>query len=138
MRNTKGSYLMNNTAFDLNIESILDHWEVSHALREIIANALDEAILSGTADVQITKDTAGKWHVRDFGRGLSIEHFTMNENFEKVHNGNGIIGKFGVGLKDALATLHRRGLCVSIRSRFGIFHLIEHSKHNFDDIITLH
>ncbi len=129
---------MSNTAFDLNIESILDHWEVSHALREIIANALDEAILSGTADVQITKDGSDKWHVRDFGRGLRIEHFTMNENVEKVRTTTGIIGKFGVGLKDALATLHRRGLDVSIHSKFGLFRLAEHSKHNFDGIVTLH
>jgi hypothetical protein len=129
---------MNNTAFDLNIESILDHWEVSHALREIIANALDETVLGGTADVQIMKDRNDRWHVRDFGRGLSIEHFTMNENLEKLHTTNGIIGKFGVGLKDALATLHRRGVGVSICSRFGVFRLTEHSKHNFDDIVTLH
>ena len=27
--------------FDLNIEKILENWEVYHALREIIANALD-------------------------------------------------------------------------------------------------
>jgi hypothetical protein len=29
--------------FDLNIERVLEHWTVAHALREIIANALDEA-----------------------------------------------------------------------------------------------
>ena len=30
--------------FDLNIEKILENWEVYHAIREIIANALDEQI----------------------------------------------------------------------------------------------
>ena len=39
--------------FDLNIEEVLDHWEVEHAIREVIANALDEQVLSGTADVDI-------------------------------------------------------------------------------------
>jgi hypothetical protein len=32
--------------FDLNVEEILENWEVSHAVREIIANALDEQKLS--------------------------------------------------------------------------------------------
>ena len=39
--------------FDLNIEKILDGWEASHAIRELIANALDEQILSGTGEIQI-------------------------------------------------------------------------------------
>ena len=34
--------------FDLNIEEVLEDWEVYHALREIISNALDEQILSKT------------------------------------------------------------------------------------------
>lgn len=28
--------------FDLNIEKILENWEIYHAIRELIANALDE------------------------------------------------------------------------------------------------
>ena len=35
--------------FDLNIEKILDNWEIYHAIREIIANALDEMILTQTS-----------------------------------------------------------------------------------------
>ena len=31
--------------FDLNIEKILEDWEVYHAIREVIANAIDEQIL---------------------------------------------------------------------------------------------
>ena len=41
--------------FDLNIEKILENWEVCHAIREIIANALDEQSLTGTADICIKK-----------------------------------------------------------------------------------
>lgn len=39
--------------FDLNIEDMLSHWEPEHALRELIANALDEQILSKTDDINI-------------------------------------------------------------------------------------
>jgi DNA gyrase/topoisomerase IV subunit B len=66
-------------AFDLNIEEVLENWEVEHALREIIANALDEQLISKTREIEITNDNAGDWHVRDYGRGLQIEHFTLNE-----------------------------------------------------------
>jgi hypothetical protein len=38
--------------FDLNIEKVLENWETYHALREVIANALDEAALSGTQDIE--------------------------------------------------------------------------------------
>jgi hypothetical protein len=124
--------------FDLNIEEVLENWEISHALREIISNALDEQVLTGTADVEIAKDGAGRWVIRDYGRGLKIEHFTLNENQEKLARTSGVIGKFGVGLKDALATFHRRGVQVAIRSRNGTFRLRETAKHGFSDITTLH
>jgi hypothetical protein len=51
---------------------------------------------------------------------------------------SGVIGKFGVGLKDALATFHRRGVNVLIRSRFGTFRLKQEHKYGFDKIVTLH
>jgi hypothetical protein len=124
--------------FDLNIEEVLDHWDVEHAIREVIANALDEQVLTKTRDVEIDEDGDGVWHIRDYGRGLQIEHFTLNENKEKLASDAEIIGKFGVGLKDALATFHRRGVAVTIRSRFGTFRLREAHKHNFDGITTLH
>jgi hypothetical protein len=125
-------------AFDLNIEEVLENWEVEHALREVIANALDEQVLSKTAEIEIVKDKHGDWHIRDFGRGLRIEHFTLNENQEKLSSPSGVVGKFGVGLKDALATFHRRGIGVLIRSRSGTFRLKQEHKHGFSDIVTLH
>lgn len=124
--------------FDLNIEEILDNWEVFHAVREIIANALDEQVLSRSELIQIQKDFLGKWHIRDYGRGIKIEHFTQNENEEKMNAPEGIIGKFGVGLKDALATFGRHHKDVLIRSRYGTFKLREAAKHGFENIITLH
>ena len=125
-------------SFDLNIEEVLENWEVEHAIREIIANALDEQTISRTAEIEISKDNRTDWHIRDFGRGLQIEHFTLNENQEKLTAPTGIIGKFGVGLKDALATFHRRGVEVQIRSSFGTYGLRQDHKHGFDNIVTLH
>lgn len=85
--------------FDLNIEKILEGWETCHAVREIIANALDEQALSKTNDVQIGQNRDGSWHIRDFGRGLKYEHLTQNENQEKLKNP----GKIGNGLKTITA-----------------------------------
>lgn len=124
--------------FDLNIEEVLENWEVEHALREVISNALDEQVISKTAEIQIAKDIQGNWHIRDFGRGLRIEHFTLNENKEKLNAPFEVIGKFGVGLKDALATFHRRNIGVLIHSSFGSFRLKQVHKYGFDNIVTLH
>ena len=124
--------------FDLNIEKILEGWEVCHAVREVIANALDEQALTDMKEVEITKDRNGAWHVQDYGRGLKYEHLTQNENEEKLRNANKVMGKFGVGLKDALATLYRRGVRVKIRSRYGDITLELATKHDFSDVLTLH
>jgi len=123
--------------FDLNIEKILEGWEICHAIRELIANALDEQALSSTGEVGITEDREGVWHIRDFGRGLKYEHLTQNESPEKLQNPGRVIGKFGVGLKDALATLNRRGVSVCIRSRFGDIALTQAPKYGFSDVVTL-
>jgi hypothetical protein len=124
--------------FDLNIEKILEGWETCHAVREIIANALDEQVLTNTKDVEISKDRNSVWHIRDFGRGLKYEHLTQNENQEKLTHPSQVIGKFGVGLKDALATLNRHKIKVLIRSRHGDITLGQTPKHGFPDVVTLH
>ena len=100
--------------FDLNIEKVLEHWGVEHAIREIIANALDEMTLTGTKEIEISYSD-GVCHIRDYGRGLQYIHFTQNENKEKLVATN-LIGKFGVGLKDALGVFYRNhiGVMVSI------------------------
>jgi hypothetical protein len=123
--------------FDLNIEKMLENWDVSDALREIIANAIDEQILTGTSEIKIFNNSFG-WHIQDFGRGLKYQHLTQNENDEKLNRSNLVIGKFGVGLKDALATLDRHHIKVSIISRYGDITLGRASKQGFDDVITLH
>jgi hypothetical protein len=123
--------------FDLNIEKILEEWEVKHAIREVIANALDEQVLSNTRDITISADLLGNWHIRDFGRGIRYENLTQNENPEKLKNAGKVIGKFGVGLKDALATLNRRSILVHIRSAHCDISLVEAAKYGFEDVITL-
>jgi hypothetical protein len=124
--------------FDLNIQRVLEHWTVSEALREIIANALDEQALTNTAEPEIFESDTGSWHVRDFGRGLRYEHFTQNEDAEKLAKPNLVIGKFGVGLKDAMATFDRHGVTVVIRSQHSDITIDSVAKHGFDDVLTLH
>ena len=123
--------------FDLNIEKILEGWDVFHALREVIANALDEQTLTHTADVEIKAHKQGQWHIRDYGRGLRYEHLTQNENQEKLSSSK-TIGKFGIGLKDALATFDRHDVKVLIKSKHGDITLGTIQKHGFQDIRTLH
>ena len=125
-------------AFDLNVEKVLEHWTPAHALREVIANALDEHALLGRSDrPEIVKDDAGVWHVRDHGRGVRYQHLTQNESDEKRAS-DVVVGQFGVGLKDALATFHRNGIGVRISSPHGTIGLVEQSKHGFGDVVTLH
>jgi len=129
---------MANRLFDLNIEKVLEDWEVYHAIREVIANALDENLLTKTKEIEIFKDGQSKWHIRDFGRGLRYEHLTQNECEEKLAHPNLVIGKFGVGLKDALATFDRHKVKVLIKSKHGDITVVKSEKHGFEDITTLH
>lgn len=123
--------------FDLNIEEVLEHWQVPDAIREIIANALDEQALTDTREPEIRREN-GVWHVRDHGRGLRYSHLTQNEDPEKLANPEKVVGKFGVGLKDALATLFRHGVKVSIHSPHCSLSFGMSEKHGFDDVLTLH
>ncbi len=124
--------------FDLNVERVLEHWTIAHALREIIANALDETALTGTADPSIVKDEQQRWHIKDAGRGLRYIHLTQKENKEKLRHPELVIGKFGVGLKDALATFDRHHVKVHILSSHGDLTIGAAPKHGFDDVTTLH
>ena len=124
--------------FDLNIEEVLEHWDTPHALREIISNALDESLLSQTKEPEIFKDEQGSWRIKDFGRGIKYQHLTQKENEEKLTNSDKVIGKFGVGLKDALATFDRRKIKMKIRSRYNDITIDKIAKNGFIDIVTLH
>lgn len=123
--------------FDLNIGEILEAWLPRHAVREVIANALDEQALTRTADIMISERDRG-WVVLDYGRGFRYEHLRQDENAEKRANAPAVMGKFGFGLKDALATLHRRGIKVEIRSAHCDIVVVERAKHGFAEVPTLH
>jgi hypothetical protein len=124
--------------FDLNIERVLENWTLAHALREVIANALDEQALTTTREPEIFQDAEGRWHVRDWGRGIRYEHLTQNENQEKLAHPGKVVGKFGVGLKDALATFDRHNIAVTIKTPHGDITTGKQAKHGFADIQTLH
>ncbi|RMG69577.1 MAG: ATP-binding protein [Bacteroidetes bacterium] len=121
---------------DLNIADILESWTVSQAVRELLANALDEQVLSNSEPIQILKG-ADHWEIRDFGRGIKPEHFVLSENPEKLRRRD-IIGKFGFGLKDALGTLFRHGAKIEIHSKHGHFSLVKQQKQGLDEKETLH
>jgi hypothetical protein len=124
-------------AFDLNVEKVLEHWSVAFAIRELIANALDEQALTRTRDPGIFKDDAGYWHIADAGRGIRYEHLTQNENAEKRSHPE-VIGQFGMGLKDALAVFDRRRVGVAIYSRHSVITTGRRPKEGFPDVVTLH
>jgi hypothetical protein len=124
--------------FDLNIEEVLEHWHAPEALRELIANALDEHALTQSREPEIEELTPGQWRIRDWGRGLRHEHFTQKEDPEKLAKPDLVIGKFGFGLKDAIGALDRRGVRVSFRSRYADIGVERLPKHGFEHIKTLH
>ena len=117
--------------FDLNIDRILEDWNIEHAIREIIANALDEQHLTKTQDIRIDKRGESCWSIRDFGRGIKYEHFVQNESKEK-QTAHGVIGKFGIGLKDALATFDRNNVRVNIYSKHGDIRIERLNKGGFN------
>ena len=124
--------------FDLNIEQVLEHWTVAHAVRELLANALDEHLLGHSDAPEVWKDDrTGAWHVRDTGRGLRAEHFTQNENPEKLLS-DAVIGRFGVGLKDALAVLDRHHIGVVIETPTATITTVRRPKADFGETVTLH
>lgn len=133
----KGDFGVIKRTFDLNIESVLENWSVADAIREIIANAEDETIITSAKPVEIYKSNDGKWHIKDYGRGLKYLHFTQNESEEKLSRKD-LIGKFGVGLKDALATFHRHNVNVTIKTKDATIKTVMASKHGFSDVETLH
>jgi hypothetical protein len=120
------------------MEEVLEAWGVADATREVIANALDEQALTDTSEVEIYEDDERRWHIRNYGRGLRHEHLTQNEDEEKLNSPDKVIGKFGVGLKDALATFYRNGVDVTIHSKHETITVEKAPKADFEDIETLH
>jgi len=90
-----GSASVPDRLFDFNTQNVLDGWDQSHAVREFVANALDESKLSsflssaakrgrddgpapGAAPREIEVSFfRGVWTIRDYGRGLQPMHLTQ-------------------------------------------------------------
>ncbi|MGL5630447.1 MAG: ATP-binding protein [Mycoplasmoidaceae bacterium] len=100
---------------DLNIQNILEDWEIWHAIREIIANAIDEHKIRKISNIPIINFNDNIIEIIDQGNGIKKEHFIQNENKEKTER-NDLIGKFGIGLKDAIATFNRKNIKLRILS----------------------
>jgi len=112
---------MKKELFDLNIQTILENWSIEDALRELIANAFDETKLQKSKDIEITYDESeSEMIIRDFGRGIEIKNFVQNENDEKLSN-DGMIGRFGIGLKDAISVLFRNKIEIKFKTKSHIF-----------------
>lgn len=124
---------------DLNIQKILQDWKISDALRELIANAYDEAKLSKTKQPSISyNDLTKEVTIKDFGRGIRPEHFTQNENREK-NESSIVVGKFGIGLKDAISVLYRYQKPLVFKTSHNTFWPAEDFKTGTTDKIkTLH
>lgn len=108
------------TVHELNIgRNYLSHWDVGKALRELIANALDEKQQIG-ANVAVGFDhNKGLGYIRDTGRGISRDAFIQQE----TKTGD-TIGNFGVGMKDAMTVLDRKGIAVALYSRGSVVRLV--------------
>ncbi|MBU3134391.1 ATP-binding protein [Clostridium gasigenes] len=103
----------NDKGISLNIgEKYLTNWEIYHALRELIANALD-VVGNDPKKVKIYRDSKNRLCIKDEGNGIKPENFKLEES--KSDNANRI-GKFGVGLKDAIGVLKSRGKEIEIQT----------------------
>ncbi|MDM8527753.1 ATP-binding protein [Anaerolineales bacterium HSG24] len=112
---------MATTQLSFTLESMPEDWQICHALRELIANALDEQVLSGTRSIKLYKDKTGNWHIRDFGRGLQAEHLSQTTSAEKQLRLADTMGRRGQNLKIALLTLQRHKVETFIYSPFGVY-----------------
>ena len=117
---------------DLNTKHTLKHWSVPKAVIELVANALDEATESDTKLPSITWDDQ-VLTIQDYGRGLKKEHFQQNVNPTK-HDNHNYIGKFGVGLKDALTVLYNKDKYITITSKYLTSNELKiRAKHGFEE-----
>lgn len=95
---------------DLNIgQAYLSEWTVDMAIRELIANAIDE---SENGIIDIEKISEGVWKITNKGSEIKPANFLIKEGEKNKEKGK--IGKFGIGLKDAIGVLMSRGILVRI------------------------
>ncbi|MEG0296610.1 MAG: hypothetical protein RR620_07805 [Clostridium sp.] len=104
-------------SIDLNIgQAYLTDWSVGMALRELIANAIDE---TSDGEVNIKKLSDVKWKIENKVSEIQPENFLINEGVKA--NKKGKIGKFGIGLKDSISVLMSNGIKVKFITSEYIF-----------------
>ena len=95
---------------DLNIgQAYLSEWTEGMAIRELIANAMDETT---NGNIDIKEAPEGVWKITNIGNEIKPENFVIKEGGKSKKKGK--IGKFGIGLKDAIGVLMIRGTGVRI------------------------
>ena len=122
---------------DLNIgKNALNHLTISDAIKELIANALDEHELINCDKDIIVSYIDDNLYIKDFGRGITPNNFILESNVEKRNNNN-IIGMFGYGLKDALGIFASNSINVQIATKTKIFIPTYLQKDN-TNVLSLH
>lgn len=92
----------------------LEHWEISHALREIFQNYLD----FGYYNIQTTKEK----HTDNLIVSISNKYKPANLEFLRIgnsykRNDSTKIGQYGEGLKMAFLVFKREGLKIKLRTQ---------------------
>ncbi|MCD8054665.1 MAG: ATP-binding protein [Lachnospiraceae bacterium] len=123
--------------FDLNISKAPTGWNVTQAVKEILANALEEQAATRTQEIEITCDEKGAWHIRDYGRGLNYKHLAQSENEEKSSSYDYRGYTPGLGLKEAIGVFDRFGVEMSIDSKWSHITFLRTNKYGFDGVSTI-
>jgi hypothetical protein len=126
-----------NNTIDLNIGTqCLDNWENHDACRELIANAMDEHIISKITQPISINHSRNKCEIIDYGSGITKSSFVIQSNSNKLNNEK-LIGQFGFGMKDAIGVLCKNDIDVTIHTKDFIFTPSYTQRANTSDI-TLH
>ena len=95
-------------------------WELFHALREIIQNALDEQEYvhgySSTFKISMGISNAG-FYIRDYGRGVNLESFVLGGTNKECW----MRGYFGEGLKVAAAWFISNGYIMYVFTSDAVY-----------------
>jgi len=123
-------------SFDLNIgRQCLDNWENKHALRELIANAIDEHTARNIKKPISINYNRKYVEIIDYGNGIMPNNFINQTNYKKKNNKK-YIGFFGIGLKDSLGVLCKNNINVVIYTKN--YKYIPEYKNRLKDDVTLH
>lgn len=115
---------------DLNIGLKLN-WDVSKAILELVYNAWDEVQLNNSThfDVEINEREIIISNYTDKGKFLMPDHFLIDPDDFKKGN-KAVMGRYGTGLKKALAILVKREYEINIESGYHIYKVIVERKDN--------